>query len=89
MFLFQALSKRRALTYSVFFRGETKAEIRDKNAGLEFRYRQGILRKWLFVEAVTSASWPREFKSEDREFNPGFGLFLEAYFGPTPENELR
>jgi hypothetical protein len=87
--LFQALSNRKALTYSVFVRGETKAEITTKNFGLEFRYRQRFLRDWLFIEYIGGVSWPRELLNENREMNFGGGLLLEAYFGPAPDDWVR
>lgn len=87
--LFQALSNRKALTYSVFVRGETKAEITTKNFGLEFRYRQRFLRDWLFIEYIGGVSWPRELLTEKREMNFGGGLLLEAYFGPAPDDWVR
>jgi hypothetical protein len=87
--LFQALSKRRALTYNAFYRGEMKAEVRRKNYGFELRYRQRILREWLFVEYQGSLSWPRELLIEERKRNFGVGIRLEAFFGPTPEGLMR
>ena len=87
--LFQVLSNRRALTYSVFVRGETGAEVRMKNYGLEFRYRKRILREWLFIEYLGRISWPREFFVEERETNLGAGIRFEAYFGPAPESWVR
>jgi len=87
--LFQVLSKRRALTYRVFVNGETEAEVKLKNYGFELRYRQRILREWLFIEYLGRISWPREFIIEDRDTNLGAGIRLEAFFGPTPEGWVR
>lgn len=89
MSLFQVLSRRRALTYSIFANGQTKADVELRNYGFEFRYRQRILRKWLFVEYLGRISWPREFLFEERELNLGAGISLEAYFGPAPESWVR
>jgi hypothetical protein len=88
-FLFQALSDKRALTYSTFARGETDAPVTFKNVGFEFRYRQRILRDWLFIEYIGGVSWPREFIDESRKANFGSGLRLEAYFGPAPDSWMR
>jgi|GEM_PF-417760 len=88
-YLFQALSEKQALTYSIFARGETDAPITFKNAGFEFRYRQRILRKWLFIEYRGGISWPRYFPEEERKANFGSGLRLEAYFGPAPDHWMR
>ena len=80
-FLFQALSEKQALTYSVFARGETNAPITFQNTGFELRYRQRILRKWLFIEYNGGVSWPRYLPEQTRKANFGSGLRLEAYFG--------
>ena len=88
-FLFQALSEKQALTYSVFARGETNAPITFQNTGFEFRYRQRILRKWLFIEYNGGVSWPRYLPEETRKANFGSGLRLEAYFGPAPDHWMR
>jgi len=88
-YLFQALSDKRALTYSTFARGETDAPVTFKNVGFEFRYRQRILRDWLFIEYIGGVSWPREFIDESRKANFGSGLRLEVYFGPAPDSWMR
>lgn len=88
-YLFQALSEKQALTYSIFAKGETDAPITFKNAGFEFRYRQRILRKWLFIEYRGGISWPRYLPEEERKANFGSGLRLEAYFGPAPDDWMR
>ncbi len=87
--LFQVLSKRRALTYRVFVSGETGNEVPVKNYGFEFRYRQRILREWLFIEYLGRLSWPRQLIIEDRDSNLGAGIQLQAYFGPAPESWVR
>ena len=87
--LFQALSKRRALTYSLLSRGETLDPVRVKNYGYEMRYRQRVLRDWLFVEFSGSMTWPRDTLLEERTRNLGAGLRLEIYFGPAPESWVR
>jgi hypothetical protein len=88
-YLFQALSEKQALTYSVFGRGETNAPITFQNAGFEFRYRQRILRKWLFIEYYGGVNWPRFLPEQTRKSNFGSGLRLEAYFGPAPDDWMR
>ncbi len=87
--LYQALSDRRAITYSTFVRGETEDAVKLQNYGVELKLRRRFLREWLFVEYVGGLSWPKELPTEKRELNPGFGIRLEAHFGPTPENRLR
>jgi hypothetical protein len=87
--LFQGFSERRALTYKVLIQGETLAEVRVQNYGFELRYRQRILRKWLFMEVASSLTWPREFSVEERNVNWGASIGLEMYFGPVPDAQMR
>lgn len=85
-YLFQALSNKRAVTYSIFARGETKAEVPFQNVGFEVRYRKQVFRDWLFMETGGGVSWPRYELDDVREANFGIGLRFEAYFGPAPED---
>jgi len=86
---FQSFGERRAISYTGFVSGVANTDVPLRNYGVELRYRQRILRRWLFVEARTSLTWPRETLEEKREINPGVGLGLEMYFGPVPENQMR
>jgi hypothetical protein len=88
-YLYQALSQKKALTYSIFASGETDAPVSFQNVGLELRYRHSFLRKWLFIEYYGGVGWPRYQLEEKREINPGIGLRLEAYFGPAPDSWMR
>jgi hypothetical protein len=87
--LFQQLTNRRALTYGILVHGETQADVALRNYGFEFRYRQRVLRKWLFLELLSSVTWPKDFLWEQRDPNFGAGVGLEMYFGPTPDAQLR
>lgn len=87
--LFQGLSNRRALTYSLLVRGETEAPVKLQNYGFELRLRHRFLRKWLFLEYVGSVTFPQEFREEQRDANLGIGLRLESYFGPAPDAWVR
>ena len=87
--LFQALADRKALSYHAFVLGETKAEVQTQNFGFEMRYRRRIFRKWLFLDVVTSYSWPRFQLEEEREGNFGIGAGFEMFFGPVPDIQLR
>ena len=87
--LFQAFSNKRALTYSLLWRGETGDPVRVKNYGYEMRYRQRILRDWLFVEVASSITWPRDTLLEQRRSNLGAGITFEVYFGPAPDSWVR
>ena len=88
MFLYHALSNRRAVTYRALVLGETKAEERLNNYGFEVRYRQRVLREWLFIELITGITWPKFFADEEREANIGIGAGFEMYFGPVPEGQM-
>ena len=87
--LFQALADRKAMSYHAFVIGETKDEIQKQNFGFEVRYRRRILRKWLFLDLVSSVSWPRYLLEEERDINFGIGAGFEMYFGPVPDALLR
>lgn len=87
--LFQSLSNRRALSYTVLVRGETAAEVGLQDYGLDLRYRQRLNRRWLFLELATSLTWPRETLAERRKMNPGIGIGVEMFFGPVPDEQLR
>jgi hypothetical protein len=87
--LFQDLKGRDSLAWSLVAAGETSAPVELQNYGFQVRYRRRILRDWLFLELLQSVTWPRELVTEDRERNLGFGVGVEMYFGPVPENQLR
>lgn len=86
---YQNLTDKRALSYSAQLSGETGADVDLNNYGFEVRYRQRILRDWMFLEWYSSLSWPREDKSIERESNLGTGLSIEMYFGALDDVRLR
>jgi hypothetical protein len=86
---FHSLSERRAIAYTGFMTGVVNTDVPVRDYGFEVRYRQRVLRKWLFLEARSSLTWPRETLEEDREINPGVSLGFEMYFGPVPDSNLR
>jgi len=88
LFLFQALSNRRAMTYRALIVGETKAEVPLNNYGFELRYRQRVLREWLFLELVGGVTWPQYTLDQPRDVNFGIGAGFEMYFGPVPEDRM-
>ena len=87
--LFQALADKKAISYHAFVIGETKDVVQKQNFGFEVRFRRRILRKWLFLDLVSSVSWPRYLLEEEREINFGIGAGFEMYFGPVPDALLR
>lgn len=89
MSLYQALADRRAISYHAFVQGETKADIKTQNYGVEVRYRRRIARQWLFLEIIGGVSWPRYFIDEERDINFGIGAGFEMYFGPVPDIQMR
>ncbi len=86
---YHSLNQRRAISYTALLHGETGADVPIQNFGVESRYRQSVFRKWLFLELHASVTWPRETLDEQREINPGVGLGLEMFFGPTADVNLR
>ena len=88
LFLFHALSNRKALTYRVMVLGKTQAEVPLANYGFEFRFRRRVYRDWLFLELISSATWPQEFRDESRDLNIGIGAGFEMYFGPVPDHRM-
>ncbi len=78
---YQALSKNRAFSYSIFALGEAGADVQLQNYGLELRYRQRLAREWFFIQLSTGLSWPRELLEEERESNFGVGVMFEMRFG--------
>ncbi|MEO8224229.1 MAG: hypothetical protein ABI661_05445 [Gammaproteobacteria bacterium] len=85
---YQSFDPGRAISYTALLRGETSADVRIQNYGVETRYRQRMFRKWLFLELSGSLTWPRATLEEQRQINPGVGLGFEMYFGPVPEVEM-
>lgn len=86
---FQSLGNRRGLAYTTFVNGIANTDVPVRNFGVEVRYRRQMLRKWLFLEARSSLSWPKETLEEEREINPGVGIGFEMYFGPVPDAQMR
>ena len=82
---YQGLSRKDALSYSLFARGETLNEVPLIDYGVELRYRKRIAREWFFLILSTRLNWPREFTIEQRESNFGFGIEFEMQFGDWPE----
>jgi hypothetical protein len=80
--VFQRFSPRRVIIYSWgnFFR--TRPHHQLDNVVLSARYRQRILRDWLFYEVIPQVSFPDE---RDRDATPGILLRLEMLFGHYPK----
>ncbi len=78
IYLFQTLSRRRALRYEWINYFETRPNNRLHKVKLRVRYRQSIWRNRLFVEVVPQCSFP---KDRNFEFVPGIMFRLEMFFG--------
>ena len=81
---YHSISNRLAMSYNLFARGETDADVPLQDYGLELRLRRRISRDWLFMELLTFVTWPREELIEVRERNLGVGLEFEMQFGDWP-----
>jgi hypothetical protein len=79
--LYQSLSSRRALAYTVWSTGETLAEVPLNETGIRVVYRQRIARDWLFVDVGPSVSWPRWVPEDLREPSWGAVIGAEMLFG--------
>jgi hypothetical protein len=77
-FLFHAISPRRVIEYEWRASYETKPHHQLQEVVLKMRYRQPFLKKWLFLELVPMATFPRE---KDFDFTPGFLVQLDFVFG--------
>jgi len=77
-FLFHVISPKRVIRYEWRASYETKPHHQLQEVALLLRYRQPFLKKWLFLELVPVATFPRE---KDFDFTPGFTVRLEFIFG--------
>ena len=77
-FLFHVISPTRVIRYEFRLSYETKPHHQLQEVVLALRYRQPFLKKWLFLDLVPQASFPRE---KDFDFTPGFMVRLEFIFG--------
>lgn len=86
--VFQSMGDKRALVYGLLAEGETGADVKLQNYGLETRFRRRVARQWLFLELAGSLTWPRAELAETRRINPGVSVGFEMYFGPVPEQAM-
>ena len=78
LFLFHVISPIRVLEYEWRASYETRPHHKLQEVVFKIRYRQPFLKKWLFLDLVPMATFPRE---KDFDFTPGFMVQLEAIFG--------
>jgi hypothetical protein len=78
LFLFHVISPIRVLEYEWRGSYETRPHHQLQEVVFKVRYRQPFLKKWLFLDLVPMATFPRE---KDFDFTPGFLVQLEFIFG--------
>ncbi len=78
-FLFQPLSKRRSLAYewNNFFQAKQPNHHLEE-INLRMRYRQNILKDWLFFEVAPQIGFP---KDRNFDFTPGIQFRIDLFFG--------
>lgn len=74
------LSHKRAVSYYISAGGETQPYGITNSYGLGVRYRQNVLRPWLFAEVQPSYRWQKDNDIRDREGRAAIFLRLEAVF---------
>ena len=72
------LSPNYAITYELKNNFQTKPTNRYQETIVRFRYRQKLLRDWIFLEMAPQIAFPRE---RDFDVTPGFLIFIEAIAG--------
>jgi hypothetical protein len=79
--VFQKFSPRRVVIYGLGSSFKTRPHNQLENVLLSVRYRQRILRDWLFYEIIPQISFPED---RDYEATPGILVRLEMLFGHYP-----
>ncbi len=82
--LYKNLRASRAGAAEVFVRGSTGAEVKMREYGTRFIYRQPIGKPYLFGEIIVGYTWPRVERHEPREGSAMLGFGLEFLFGRDP-----
>ena len=70
-----------AISLLAFVRGETQAEVALTDFGFNLIWRRPFTRDWLYLSMGPNFTWPRQKADEARDFNIGFGLWIEMEFG--------
>lgn len=76
----ERLSEKRAVSYYVSASGETQPYGLTTSYGIGLRYRQNVLRPWLFAELQPGYRWIKEDDVSSREGVIGVVVRLEAVF---------
>ena len=78
---YHQLRGKSALSLLTFARGETDEDVPLRDYGLNLIWRQPFTRDWMFLSMGPSITWPRTYRSEQRELSLGFMLWVEMEFG--------
>ncbi len=78
---YRLLDNGSALSLLGFVRGESRADVRLQEYGLNLIWRKPLEEDWLFVSLGPSVTWPRFEPYEQRELSLGFGAWIEIQFG--------
>lgn len=79
--LFQTISSRNALAYSVWLTGATGAPVHVEEYGARVVYRRRVVRDWLFLDVGPTVTWPRRDIEETRGTSWGAMIGIEMQFG--------
>jgi hypothetical protein len=82
--LYKNLPGTRAVAGELFVRGATDAEVKMREYGTRFIYREPLGRPYLFGEIIVGYTWPRYERDEPRDGSAMFGFGLELLFGRDP-----
>ena len=82
--LYKNLPGTRAIAGELFVRGATDAEVKMREYGTRFVYREPLGRPYLFGEVIVGYTWPRYERDLPREGSTMFGFGFELLFGRDP-----
>jgi hypothetical protein len=74
------LNEKTAISYFVWTSGETRPAYLTTSYGLGARYRQSIIRPWIFYELEPGYAWLREESEDQRDGRITFSVRLEMLF---------
>lgn len=74
------LNEKSAISYFVWSAGETRPAYLTTSYGLGVRYRQRIIRPWIFYELEPAYAWLREEGDDQRDGRITFSVRLEILF---------
>ena len=78
---YHLMENRHSFSLLAYVKGETDRAVELKDAGLNFIWRRPFTRDYIYLSMGPTLTWPREEIEEKRDFNLGFGVWLEIEFG--------